>query len=343
VVETTSAALYADWTFDLTERWSLDVGARYTDEDKHATVLNRGYSDATYTVPISVAANFDRTINFTNFSPKISIDFQATDDILLYGLATRGFKSGGFNIRAQATAVPRSAEPFDDEVVDSFEVGSKMSFLDDRFFLNLAGFYNKYEDIQLSVFTAFDSNGDGTNDSFFGDFTNAGKGTVAGVEVEYQWLPTENWLISGHFAWLNADYDEFIYAGVDIADEQEFTNAPEFSGALNVEWRTELANGGALSARVGYTYQSEVTATTEILRAQLPPNGRPPIHEDGYGLVGAGVTWTINEAWQLSLQGSNLTDEEYLTTGYNLNGALGVYTGFYGPPRQYSLTARFDF
>ncbi|KGM55665.1 TonB-dependent receptor [Lysobacter daejeonensis GH1-9] len=343
VVRTESVALYADWTFDLTEKFKLDVGARYTDEDKRATVLNRGYSDDTFTRPISTVANFDKSINFKNTSPKVSLNYQATDDIMLYALATRGFKSGGYNIRAQATAVPRSAEPFDDEVVDSFEIGSKMAFLDQTLFLNLAAFQNKYEDIQLSVFTAYDSNGDGTDDAFFGDFTNAGKGTVNGVEVEYQWLPVRNWVFSGNLAWLDGKYDEFRYAGLNIADEQEFTNAPEFSGAVNLEYRTDLSGGGSLSARVGYSYQSEVVATTEIQRAEVPPNGRPPITQDGYGLLNAGVTWRLNNAWSFSLNGSNLTDEEYLTTGYNLNRALGVYTGFYGAPRQYSLTARYEF
>jgi iron complex outermembrane receptor protein len=337
-VYTDSIAVYGDWSFDLTDKWKLDAGVRWTDEDKRADVLNRGYSDGTYTTPISVVADFDRTINFTNVSPKVSLGYQATDDILVYGLATRGFKSGGYNIRAQATAVPRSAEPFDDEVVDSFEVGAKMSFLDQRLFLNLSAFHNKYEDIQLSVFTSYDSNGDGTNDAFFGDFTNAGKGTVQGLEVEYQWLPTRNWLVSGNLAFLDAEYDEFIYAGLNIADEQAFTNAPEFSGAINVEYRTDLASGGDLSARIGYSYQDDVVATTEIVRT-----GALPITQDAYGLVNAGVVWNTAGAWSFSLQGTNLADKEYRTTGYNLNAALGVLTGFYGPPRQYSLSARYDF
>ncbi|MDQ3287443.1 MAG: TonB-dependent receptor [Pseudomonadota bacterium] len=337
-VFTESVAVYGDWTFDLTDRWTLDVGARYTDEDKRAVVLNRSYTDATYTVPTGVvAANFDKTVNFENISPKVSLDYQLTPDIMLYGLATRGFKSGGFNIRAQATAVPRSAEPFDDEVVDSFEIGSKMAFLDQSLFLNLSAFHNKYEDIQLSVFTSFDSNGDGVNDSFFGDFTNAGQGTVNGLEVEYQWLPTANWLISGNFAWLDAKYDEFLFAGADIADEQEFTNAPEFSGALNLEYRTDLASGGNLSARVGYSYQDDVVATTEIIRT-----GALPITQEGYGLVSAGVIWKSGGPWSVSLQGTNLADKEYLTTGYNI-GVLGILTGFYGPPRQYQATVRYDF
>ena len=162
--------------------------------------------------------------------------------------------------------IHQSAEPFEDEQVDSFEIGSKMAFLDNTLFFNLAAFHNKYEDIQLSIFTGFDSNGDGTDDSFFGDFTNAGSGTVNGAEFEYQWLPNEHWVLSGNLAWLDAKFDEYMFKGVNIADQQEFTNAPEFSGAVNLEYRTALANGGNLSARVGYSYQSEVTATTEVVR-----------------------------------------------------------------------------
>lgn len=332
-VLTDSIALYADWTFDLTNKLKLDVGARYTDEDKRAIVLNRFYADASFSRPIAVAADFDKTTNFKNVSPKVSLDYQIIPDIMVYGLATRGFKSGGYNIRANAVAVPRSAEPFDDETVDSYEIGSKMAFLDQRLFLNLSAFHNKYKDIQLSVFTGIDTNGDGVNDAFFGDFTNAGKGTVNGLEVEYQYLPTPNWLISGNLAWLDTKYDEYIDGGINVADKMKFTNAPEFSGALNVEYRTELSNGGNLAARVGYSYQSEVWPTTDL---------SPVIRQDGYGLVNAGVIWKLNDAWTFSLQGTNLADKEYRTTGYNIP-AVGTLIGFYGPPRQYSLSVRYDF
>ena len=331
-VYTESIALYGDWTIDLTDKWSLDLGARYTDEDKRAVVLNRAYLDANFDTVIAVPADFDKTVSFSNISPRISLGYQVNPDILVYGLASRGFKSGGYNIRANA-AVPHTLLPFDDESVDSFEVGAKMGLLDQRLFLNLSAFHNRYEDIQLSVFTGYDSDGDGVDDAFLGDFTNAGKGTVNGIEVEYQWLPNEHWLISGNLAWLDAEYDEFISAGANIADTQVFSNAPEFSGALNVEWRTGLANGGNFSARVTYAYQSEVYPTTDLSEE---------IKQPGYGLLSAGLIWQVNDAWTFSLQGTNLTDKEYRTTGYNIP-ALGILTGFYGPPRQYSLTARYNF
>ncbi|MGY6517760.1 MAG: TonB-dependent receptor [Lysobacteraceae bacterium] len=332
-VETESLAVYGDWIFDLGERFSLNAGLRWTEETKRADVFNQGYSDATYTTPISVVADFRDSLTISNVSPKLSLDYRATDDILLYGLVSRGFKSGGFNIRAQTVAVPRSAEPFKDEKVDSFEVGAKMAFADNRAFVNLAYFHNRYQDIQLSIFTAFDSNGDGVEDAFFGDFTNAGKGTVQGVELEYQLLPTDRWSITGHLAWLDTRYDEYITAGVDVADQQRFTNAPEFSGAVNLEHRIPVRNNGEVRLRGTYSYQSSVIPTTDL---------SPDIAQSGYGLLGAGIHYDTGGAWSFALQGSNLTDKSYRTTGYNIP-ALGVLTGFYGPPRQYSLSARYRF
>jgi iron complex outermembrane receptor protein len=341
-IYTKSIAAYADWTFDVSKKFSVDVGARWTNEDKHAVVKNIGYTDATFKKPSGViAANFDKTINFTNLSPKISLDYQVTPDIMLYGLASRGFKSGGYNIRAQATAVPRSAEPFKDEQVDSYEIGSKMGLLDNSLFLNLSAFHNKYKDIQLSIFTEYTTQQN--TKAFFGDFTNAGAGTVQGLEVEYQWLPIKSFTISGNLAWLDAKYDTYLFKGVNIAKQQEFTNAPDFSGAINLEYRTDLGGAGSLSARVGYSYQSRVVATTEVVYDPITKARVQPITQDGYGLLGAGVIWKPSDVWTVSLQGSNVTDKAYLTTGYNLYSALGVHTGFYGPPRQYSLTVKYDF
>jgi iron complex outermembrane recepter protein len=341
-VYTESIAAYADWTFDVSDKFSIDAGVRWTDEDKRAVVRNIGYTDGTFTKPSGVvAAGFDKTINFKNLSPKISLDYQVTPDIMVYGLASRGFKSGGYNIRAQATAVPRSAEPFQDEQVDSYEVGTKMGLLDQRLFLNLSAFHNKYKDIQLSIFTEYTTP---TNTkAFFGDFTNAGEGTVNGFEAEYQWLATDSFTISGNLAWLDAKFDTYMFKGFNIAEQQEFTNAPEFSGALNAEYRVDLGGGGSLSARVGYAYQSRVVATTEVVYDPVLKTSVQPITQDGYGLLGAGIIWKANDAWTVSLQGSNLTDKEYRTTGYNLYSALGVHTGFYGPPRQYTLTVKYEF
>lgn len=331
VVDTDSVAVYGEFTWDFAERWALTLGGRYTDEKKTADVYNIGYTDATFTRPSgAVAADFEDSVSFQNFSPKISLDFKLSEDILLYALASRGFKSGGFNIRAQATAVPRSRLPFDDETVTTFEVGAKNAFLDDRLFVNLAYFNSDYKDIQLSVFTAVP----GSNPPvFFGDFANAGEGSVDGIELEYQALLSPSFTLQGNFAWLDAEYDEFITNNVNVAANQKFTNAPDFSAAITGLHTLQLQGGGSFTTRVSYSYQSEVYPTTDLSEA---------IKQPGYGLVSAGLIWQTAGAWRFALEGANLADKEYRTTGYNIP-ALGVLTGFYGAPRTYSLTATYDF
>ena len=133
---------------------------------------------------------------------------------------------------------------------------------------------------------------------------------------------------------VDSKYDEFISSGANVASTQTFTNAPEFSGAVNLFYSSDLANGGNLSARVGYSHQSGVWPTTDL---------HPDIYQPGYGLFNAGVIWKVDDSWSVSLQGSNLADKEYRTTGYNFVTALGVLSGFYGAPRQYSLNVRYDF
>jgi iron complex outermembrane recepter protein len=331
VVDTDSVALYGEFTWDFAEQWALTLGGRYTDEEKSADVFNIGYTDATFTRPSGVvAADFEDSVSFQNFSPKISIDYKVSDEILLYALASRGFKSGGFNIRAQATAVPRSRLPFDDETVTTFEIGAKNAFLDDRLFLNVAYFNSDYKDIQLSVFTEVPGS---SPPIFFGDFANAGAGTVSGVEIEYQALLSPNFTLQGNFALLDAEYDEFITNNINVADSQRFTNAPERSAAITGLHTLPLAAGGSFTTRVSYSYQSEVYPTTDLSEA---------IKQPGYGLLSAGLIWQTDGAWRFALEGSNLTDKVYRTTGYNI-GALGILTGFYGAPRTYSLTASYDF
>jgi iron complex outermembrane receptor protein len=336
IVFTRSIAAYADFDYAVTERLSIGGGLRWTREEKHGIVNNQSFADINFDPPTLTVA-FDKSITFTNLSPKFSIDYQLSDDALVYGSWSRGFKSGGYNIRA--SVLPNSQEPYDDEQVDSLELGTKLAFWDQRAFVNFALFRNKYKDIQLSVFTTCTV---ANVQTFCGDFTNAGQGTVEGAEVEFQFRPNEHWSFSGNLAKLDARYDEYLFKGFNIADQQEFTNAPDFSGAVNAEYRMPVGDGGELSMRVTYSYQSEVTATTEVTKDPVTQAVVNPIHQDGYGLLGAGLIWRTGGAWTVSLQGSNLNDEAYLTTGYVIP-STGVRTGFYGNPRQWTLSARYDF
>lgn len=329
-VDTDSIAVYGEGTYRFDDQWALTFGGRWTSEEKTVDIFNQSFRDPNFSIPLATISDLNDSVKFTNFSPKVSLDYQATDDVLLYGLATRGFKSGGFNIRANISAVPASGRPFDDEQVTTYELGAKMAFADQSWYLNAAYFYSDYKDIQLSIFTTIPNS---NPPAFFGDFTNAGAATVQGVELELFGQLSDNWVLQGNMAWLDAGYDEYISAGVDVSNAQKLTNAPEFSGALSLQYIQPLESGGEVRSRVGYNYQSKVYPTTDLSEA---------IAQDGYGLWNASVIWQVNDAWKLALEGSNLADEEYRTTGYNI-AALGILTGFYGAPRTVSLTASYEF
>lgn len=328
---TRSYAGYGDFTWDISPVWSLDVGARYTDETKTAVIQNYAFSDATFSVPIGVLANFTGSHTSHNISPKVSLDYSLSDDIKLYASYSEGFHSGGYNIRANCALIPSSCKPIQDENVKSYELGSKMSFLDNSLMLNTALFHNIYSNIQLSVFTSYTQpNG---SQGFFGDFTNAGKGHIDGLEEEFAWYPSQNWTFSGNFSYLHTKYTEFLSQGVNIANSQFFTNAPKWSGGLTLQRTFPLAEYGDLSARLNYSYQTSVWPETTL---------SPLIKQGSYGLLNAGLIWQIDHPWSISLQGSNLGNKSYRTTGYNI-AALGIITGFYGPPRMVTLSAKYTF
>ncbi|REL31319.1 TonB-dependent receptor [Thalassotalea euphylliae] len=335
-VDTDAIALYGDASWQLDQRWRLNLGLRANREKKTATVLNQGFTDDSFSVPNGMlTANFNNEETWHNVSPRISLDYQPNQDLLVYGSIAKGFKSGGFNIRANTVEVPSSANPYQPESVLTYELGVKPS-LSDQFQFSAAYFYSDYEDIQLSIFTGIDTDNDGTNDQFFGDFTNAGEGRIQGLEFEYQWLINRQLRISGNAAYMDAEYSEFLSGGQNIADSQEFTNIPRWSFAVNGQWQTVLSDWGELTATVNYSWRDQVQPVTNLSDILLQP---------AYGVWNASLIITPNNsAWTIAIEGKNLADKEYRTTGYDLRDAgFPIVTGYYGDPRTVTFRLTYQY
>jgi iron complex outermembrane receptor protein len=336
VVNTRSAALYGDLTLDLGDRTSLELGLRYTSEKKTGTVLNQGYTDATFATPNGqVLADFTDSKTFASLSPLVNLSRRFTDNTMLYAQASRGFKSGGYNIRANTVLVPESAEPFKDETAIAYEAGAKTQWLQGRLTLDAAVFHTDYRNIQLSVLTPYDSDGNGSKDLLYGDFRNAGAGTIEGAELELAARTGSRFRWLGHVGYLETKYDEYRSKGVDIADEQRFTNAPRWTAGASAIADIPLRWGGWLLARVDGNYQSKVYPTTDLSEA---------IAQDGYTLWNASLTWrSPQQNWQVALGGQNLGDKAYRVTGYAFPPPIGITTGYYGAPRTVSLSMTYYF
>ncbi|MDN3640941.1 TonB-dependent receptor [Simiduia curdlanivorans] len=335
-VETQSIALYGDASWQLSDNWNLSAGVRVSQERKEATVLNEGFTDDSFTQPSGqVTADFTNDETWRDVSPRLALDYRYSDDTLVYASVGRGFKSGGFNVRADTVNVPRSGDPYDPETVVTYEMGVK-STLADQLQLNVAFFHSDYRDIQLSIFTGVDTDNDGINDSFFGDFTNAGKGEIRGVEVEYVWSPSRYFTVSGNAAYLDASYQEYLSGGVNVADQRTFTDVPELAYSINAQWQTDLGDVATLNANIIYSWRDEVQPTTNQSDLILQP---------AFGLWNANIQLAaLNSGWRLALEGKNLADEHYRTTGYDLrDSGFPIVSGYYGDPRTVTLRASYEF
>ena len=332
-LRTRSAAVYADWVRDFGPRWQLDAGLRYTVERKTATAYNAFYTDATYTTPTPLPPYFGRpSADFTDSetyrapTPSLALAWR-TSRAMLYAKASRGFKGGSYNVRANTVTAPGSAHPLDAESVTAFELGAKTQWLDGRLSVDATVFHNDYRDIQLSVLTL------NTLGEVFPDFRNAGSGTAQGVELEWRARLGPRLAWTGHVGYLDAGYDEYIYGGVDVASSRAFPNAPEWTSGTSLVADFPLETAGALHARIDGRYQSTVRPTTDTTALLVQP---------GYALWNASVSWTSpDERWEVALRGDNLGDTSYLTSGFNY--PFGITTGYYGPPRTYSLALAYSF
>jgi iron complex outermembrane receptor protein len=343
-VETKSYSFYADARYKLTDRMTLNLGLRPTREEKRGVAFNVYNTDNNFTDYYFVAADFDDETTFTSWAPKLGLDYQFNQDVMGYVTVNQGFKSGGYNVRAQSTLFPETALPFDDEVMTVAEVGVKSVLADQKLVLNAAVFYGDYTDIQVSTFTSYDANGDGVDDAFFGNFLNAGDATIQGLEVEYAYASDSWYGLSGYLAYLDAEPDSFLDENNDgFVDTQVITNAPELTGAIrfNVDFP---AFGGLITGSVGYSYRDDSVLTNEGgPDPRNPAVPLEPIMQESYGLVDAWIAWLSPDSkWRIGLSAKNLTDEEYLTSGYNLP-VLGAIQGSYGAPRTIIGTIEFRF
>ncbi len=344
--DTESFAIFGEGTYAVSDRLNFNFGLRATEEEKRGVAFNAGYTDDTFSTVAVVTSDYDKSETFSSVAPKLGLDYALSDDVMGYLTLSRGFKSGGFNVRAQATAFPESAEPFDDEVLTVAEVGIKSVLANRSLVLNAAAFWGDYEDIQVSTFTSFDSDGDGSDDAFFGNFLNAGNATMKGLEVEFDWTsPTAQWFgLSGNVSYLDASPDEILDAdGDDFVDTQVISNAPEVTGAFNLNFDFP-AWGGLITSSIGWAYRDDSVLTNE--GGPNPSNSSQPLLpliQPSFGVFNAWISWLSGDgSWQVTVNGKNLRDEEYLTNGYNIP-VLGLFQGSYGAPRTVAATLGYKF
>ncbi len=374
-VLTQSVSAFGDFTYKFSDQWSVSLGGRYTEDTKIGRVLRQNYLalgspavTGTQAPPLGApATNFVSERTDTKFSPRLSIAFEPTDNLTLYGSYSQGFKSGGFDPRANfaATSValrPQILQGFGPETVDSYELGAKGAFFDRRLLLNAAVFFADYQDQQVTVQNGADTNNDGINDTFVSSVFNAGASEYTGVELEGSFDLTDNLTTKFSVGYIDAKITEVISAGVNVQTDasrmNDFVtqNTPELTGQLALVYDADLpGDSGNLVITGSGSYRDDYFIFNTLFnRGFAPkagfPNGGPSLDAAQTTLFDLSAIWTSqNDRWSLGLHGKNLSDERYRVALYNFAntpGKLGVdssYSAFYGAPRQVTATLEVRF
>ena len=374
-VQTRSTAVYADTAWKLTDRMNLDAGLRWNQDQKTAQVYQAQYASVApnqllpdeqffdagappagfflFPTPAAgILTNYTNSRTFSNVSPRLGLDFHLTDHVMTYVSYSKGFKSGGFDMRGNAAVYPQTKDGYNSETADNYEAGIKSTLFDDRLLLNLTAFYDPYTNAQIGV-QQFVSTPVPQNVTAV---LNAGKQINRGIELESAWRPVSALVFGLNVGYLDSYYEDFLVGctaftpgctanspAVNIADQTRPINAPTWNVSGNAGYTWNLPSGSLL-ARAGYDWRSftKVANTTPSVTDQ-----------PAYGLLAAGLAFTTtSNAWRLSFDGKNLTNKYYRVAGYDFgnapisaaNAVGGVsQIGFYGPPRTYQVTLQYHY
>ncbi len=273
LIDNDSLGVYVQGTMHLSDRLSMTAGLRYSVDDKGLETRNNNYhrgTGATICVIAPVApvllgtdvvgptqCAVRRRDSFGGWSYTIGLEYKPTDDIMLYAKTSRGFRSGGQNLRA---LTPAAFVPFRPEVAQSYEIGLKSEFLDRRVRLNLAAYHVDSTDIQRSTIVSVG----GIPATILG---NAGKARFRGVEGELTVAPVAGLRVSATGSLTDPKYKEFSDFGGDRTQER-FTGVAEESFTLAADYSTAIGSSD-LKLRVDYSWQGD----TPTWHYNWPVNG----------------------------------------------------------------------
>ncbi|WP_238934649.1 TonB-dependent receptor [Maricaulis parjimensis] len=306
-----------DWNF--TDNFIGTVGLRYSSEEKDAQItyirprpacsVVGGTCPSTGTNPFIPTENngFEDGDEWSNVTPRLGFQYFFSDNTNVFGNYTRGFRSGGYNFRITAPAAFEAfvantgSFSFDEESVDSYELGFRHQTEDGRGQISAGLYMTEIADMQREV------NASSATSGVVQTILNTADATIRGLELEGRWALTDTLLLTGNLGLIDAEYDSVIYnissdPGGLINDEDlalALPRVPETTWGIGLLHDMDLGDSGAVSTRVSFQHRDEIAYT-----------------DNNFGwvqdadMLSANMTWyTPWNGVALSVYGNNLLDE----------------------------------
>jgi outer membrane receptor protein involved in Fe transport len=260
--------------------------------------------------------------------------FRFTDDAMAYASYAKGYKASGYNHdrerlgTAFVAPVADADTSFPAEKVDSYELGLKTTWAQDSLALNLALFYQDYENFQLNTFTGI---------AF--EVVGIPEVTSEGVDFDFVWYtPIDSLSLQGGVTYADTNYGDDLGTLPPVLFRlpgSQMSFAPEWSGSLSATFEQPLGATLMWRANVGAKYMSEYNTGSDLA---------PTKEQDSFTLVDARIgIGSQSESWMLEIWSQNLTDEEYIQVGFDATLQPGTTDAFLGAQQTYGATLRVKF
>ncbi len=366
--ETDSKAIFGHVEWSFAEDWRLTLGARYTEEERDwsgctfsaddnslgnflntlfGSTLSAGDCGTIDDDPASPFFIFgllgtpnvndafhvyEDTIKTDRLMGKIGLDYRMSEDVLIYGTISNGFKSGGFNGANSNTT--QQLFPYKEEVLTSYEAGIKSTLLEGRMQLNAAAFYYDYKDKQeQDAAVTFVGNISG--------LTNVPKSEILGAELEMNWVPAEGWNVNFGLAYLDTEVKEWDAVDRDASSWPvtvthdvsgiELAMAPQWSAAGLASYQWSISNNLVMEVAGDFSYQDKTTGGAQVGDAT-----------DSFTIFNARVSVGSDDGrWRVMVWSRNLTDKYYYPAAYQ--GGNGPWIRSVGMPLTYGATLLYNF
>jgi len=312
-VDDTNYALFGQVDYHVDPMWTLTAGGRLMREEKTVQIATFFPSTAgsrcnfttgvcNFNFPGPAFPGAPGSDTWDDFTPKLGVQWQPQQDMLLYGQWSRGVRAGGYNVRNTSFTVPPG--PYDPERQDAFEVGLKSDWLDKHLRVNAAAFYDKIKDIQRDI---------NLTDPIVGVVQvtrNTADANIKGFELELAGAPTDELLLYANVGYLDGNYDKIFFdldgGGIGASDLRlNIPRLSKWSYAVGAAYSRNLPGNFLLKLRTDYGYRSRAAATDANTAYFVP------IEE----LSASAAVTLPGGHWTFSLYGRNLLDK--VTEGVN--------------------------